>query len=147
MTDDTRNSGHCGSGRPPLERCGRRAVGMARVKLIAVWAGILLVTGVVTAVTLSLESNKPKPAINPVTVGSSSATPAPWEYNPITNQHWDPRAGHEHWHAGPPPNDPLATLQDTSARTPQPYEYDAINDRHWDPQHGHWHSGSPPTDR
>ena len=27
----------------------------------------------------------------------------PWEYDPATNHHWDPRAGHQHWHQGPPP--------------------------------------------
>jgi hypothetical protein len=117
------------------------------MKLIAIWAAILLVTGVVTAVTLSFDSNRSKSATAPVTIAPPAATPAPWEYNPVTNQHWDPRPGHVHWHAGPPPDDPLATLQEAGGRTPQPYEYDAINDRHWDPQHGHWHSGSPPTVR
>ena len=26
-----------------------------------------------------------------------------WEYNPETDQHYDPRVGHKHWHDGPAP--------------------------------------------
>ena len=34
------------------------------------------------------------------------ANPQPWQYDPVTNKHWDPRVGHLHWHAGqaPPPD-------------------------------------------
>ncbi|MBI4364063.1 MAG: SEC-C domain-containing protein [Candidatus Latescibacteria bacterium] len=28
-------------------------------------------------------------------------TPAPWTYDAVNNQHWDPN--HGHWHQGPPP--------------------------------------------
>jgi len=32
--------------------------------------------------------------------------PKPWQYDPATNQHFDPRPGHGHWHQGqPPPED------------------------------------------
>jgi len=44
------------------------------------------------------------------TTGTSSATTPtrvgqPWEYDAAANAHWDPRPGHQHWHAGPPPPD------------------------------------------
>jgi hypothetical protein len=28
---------------------------------------------------------------------------APWEYDAATDAHWNPLAGHEHWHQGQPP--------------------------------------------
>lgn len=31
--------------------------------------------------------------------------PTPWEYDVAKNRHYDPRAGHQHWHSGPPPAD------------------------------------------
>ena len=44
-------------------------------------------------------------ATNPAAVapqGAPASTPAPWTYDPATNQHWDPN--HGHWHPGPPPS-------------------------------------------
>lgn len=31
--------------------------------------------------------------------------PQPWQYDPITNRHWDPTPGHVHWHPGQAPDD------------------------------------------
>lgn len=146
MTNRKKESCPCGSGRPFDQCCGRKGEPAKKLKTIGIWGGILVVAGVLTAVALSFETEKTATVTPPATAG----TPEPWEYNPITNQHWDPRPGHEHWHAGPPPDDPVAAMQGgatgggTAGATPQPYEYDAINDRHWDPAHGHWHSGPPP---
>jgi len=33
--------------------------------------------------------------------GAGATTPAPYQYDPATNRHWDP--AHGHWHDGPPP--------------------------------------------
>ncbi len=79
--------------------------------------------------------------------GGGSATPKPWQYDPVTNKHWDPRPGHQHWHPGlppanPEPTSPTATTLPTP--TPQPWEYDAVNDRYWHAEHNHYHPGQPP---
>ena len=52
------------------------------------------------------------PGFNPATIVSSGSlssgtpnivNPTPWQYDPATNKHWDPRPGHVHWHTGLPP--------------------------------------------
>lgn len=83
------------------------------------------------------------------TVQTGTTTPKPYEYNPATNQYWDP--GHNHWHSGQPPspdsqkvlNAVPPVMADTT--THKPYEYDAVKNQHWDPNHRHWHSGKPPN--
>lgn len=77
--------------------------------------------------------------------------PKPYEYNPSTNQYWDPE--HKHWHNGPPPLTPSGTAvqtpptlptAQTAANTPKPYEYNPTTNQYWDPSHRHWHNGQPP---
>lgn len=41
------------------------------------------------------------PVTPPAGLPPGTPTPKPYEYNPVTNQYWDP--GHNHWHNGPPP--------------------------------------------
>ncbi|MCI0405300.1 MAG: hypothetical protein L0Z48_01560 [candidate division Zixibacteria bacterium] len=80
---------------------------------------------------------------------TTANTPKPYEYNPTTNQYWDP--GHNHWHNGKPP--PPESQQVVNAVPPvpadtvthQPYEYDSVGNQYWDPNHQHWHNGKPPT--
>lgn len=80
---------------------------------------------------------------------TGTTTPKPYEYNPATNQYWDPT--HGHWHSGRPPspdsqkvlNSVPPTTADTT--THKPYEYDAVKNQHWDPEHRHWHPGKPPN--
>jgi len=87
---------------------------------------------------------------NPASTGT---TPKPFEFNPVTNQYWDPN--HGHWHAGQPP--PPESQKVLSANpltppaglppgtpTPKPYEYNPATNQHWDPNHQHWHNGPPP---
>jgi len=81
---------------------------------------------------------------------NESADPLPWEYDAVTNRHWDP--GHGHWHDGPPPPESARTgggadLSPPAApsETPDPWAYDPETDRHWHPDHGHWHNGPPPS--
>ena len=80
---------------------------------------------------------------------TGTTTPKPYEYNPTTNQYWDP--GHNHWHSGKPPSPDsqkvLNTVSPASADTTthKPYEYDPLKNQHWDPSHNHWHSGKPPN--
>ena len=109
------------------------------------------------------------PPTNPQTtpVGSSSTSgsqvpappnitnPSPWQYDPVTDRHYD--ANHAHWHNGSPPTNPTASpLGSTSISSskvpappnitnPSPWQYDAVTDRHYNPDHAHWHSGSPPN--
>ena len=91
----------------------------------------------------------------------------PWEYDTATDYHWDPRAGHEHWHQGPPPAEdqrgatagaptitPVTTpiqVNPSDGRPDReggPWEYDLESGFHWDPRpgHEHWHRGEPPAE-
>ncbi len=99
--------------------------------------------------TLNLGSSPFSTGTTPVTTPGS--TPAPWEYNAATNQHWDPN--HGHWHSGRPPADKVTgpapatgtTAPTTPATTPKAWEYNPDTNQHWDPNHGHWHSGPAPA--
>ncbi len=90
--------------------------------------------------------------INPTalpTAQTGTSTPKPYEYNPATNQYWDPT--HGHWHNGQPPppesrqaaNTVPPAVADTA--THKPYEYDSVRNQFWDPEHKHWHNGKPPN--
>lgn len=157
----------CGSGKPFLDCCGNKSLTSKKMKQIAIWGGIFIVTGVLTTFALS---DRTKESGSPIVV-AETRIPVPWEYNSVTNQHYDPSPGHGHWHSGPPPanagaqanlgtptsTQPItldngATITPTNAppgfnRTGQPWEYDATFNRHWDPTpgHVHWHDGPPPA--
>ena len=149
----------CGSGKSQAHCCDSVVASTTSPLQILVWAGIMLVVGVMTALALSSKDDTPVRAV--------ARTPADWEYNPITNQHWDPRLGHEHWHSGPPPQNPesLPTTPDVGEITlgngispaatidsdlppallnPEPWQYDPARNQHWFAEHGHWHDGLPP---
>lgn len=92
-----------------------------------------------------------QPMIPPATSATNQSpvnAPKPYEYNPVTDQYWDP--GHNHWHNGKPPSaesqkvlTPVApAVTDTASH--KPYEYDPVKNQYWDPQHRHWHNGKPP---
>lgn len=88
---------------------------------------------------LSPEEMKPAAAV-------AGPEPAPWTYDSVTNQHWDP--GHKHWHPGPPSNQGHAGVAPRTAPdipNPAPWQYDATSNQYFDPDHGHWHSGQPPA--
>ncbi len=130
-------------------------------------AAIVLVAGGIVAIRLvpvpdepvistAALGNLPGIAGIPATAGGT-ATPKPWQYDPASNRHWDPRPGHQHWHMGTPPANPDAlpsatttlppattTLPTPSMKTPTPWEYDAANDRYWHAEHNHYHPGQPP---
>ncbi len=72
--------------------------------------------------------------------------PAPWTYDSVTDQHWDPT--HKHWHKGHPPNQNAAAPKPIpNIPNPEPWQYDAATDQHFNPEpgHNHWHSGKPPA--
>ena len=152
----------CGSGKKFKQCCwGKVRVEGSRWSRKAVLL-VFLAGAVITLAGLNLrrelgggEPSRRGPTTAPATIPLGTiplgTTPAPWQYDAVNNQHWDP--GHGHWHSGPPPiggipgaNTQLpATTQPGS--TPAPWEYDAVNNQHWDPGHGHWHSGPPPPGR
>ena len=102
----------------------------------------------------------------PVTLGSTSSrqvpaplnitNPSPWQYDAVTDRHYDPN--HAHWHSGPPPANPITSVLGSSSTSgsevsappnipnPQPWQYDPATYSHYDPNHGHWHSGPPPNE-
>lgn len=81
---------------------------------------------------------------------SAKPEPAPWTYDSVTNQYWDP--AHKHWRSGHPPaqgqpGGPPKPVPDIP--NPQPWQYDAATDQHFNPEagHNHWHNGKPPADK
>ena len=138
---------------------------------------ILIVAGGIVSLSLSLPEKKARtsvpaavPAFAPTastsTVNPGIPNPQPWQYDPVTDQHWVPTPGHVHWHSGRPPANPggNTTIIDSGTipgappisstpqavnpniPNPQPWQYDPVTNQHWDPRtgHVHWHSGQAP---
>jgi len=135
-------------------------------------AGAVASTPVTTTSTVTVG---PGGTISPAPAGSAPITMTPgtgamttptvggpkaWDYDPVTNRHFDP--GHGHWHDGPaPPPESRGTASSSQpsiggvtttpgghaapGTTPAPWTYDAAKNQHWDPGHGHWHQGPPPA--
>lgn len=142
-------------------------------RFVLLCAMILLVSGGIIGLSLSLPDKiapTSRPAAAPAFIPTGSTSnlnpaipnPTPWQYDPVTNQHWDPTPGHVHWHPGPPPGSPGATNLGASSVTttlqnsnpaipnPQPWQYDPVINKHWNPLpgHQHWHTGAaPPPDQ
>ncbi len=85
----------------------------------------------------SLDGAAPRPV-------PAIANPEPWQYDPVTNQHWEPN--HKHWHVGQPPSPAQRAQQQQqpAISNPQPWQYDPVTNKHWEPNHQHWHPGQPP---
>ena len=91
-----------------------------------------------------------------VSAPANITNPSPWQYEAVTDRHYDPN--HAHWHNGPPPTNPTSPPLGSSSSfgsqvsappnitNPSPWQYDAVTDRFYDPNHGHWHGGPPPAD-
>lgn len=84
----------CGSGKPQVRCCGENAKTRINLRMIVIWSFIILVGSAITVIAF----NRPSSETPTTTVG---ATPTPYQYDPITNKHWDPVA--QHWHDGPAP--------------------------------------------
>jgi hypothetical protein len=113
----------------------------ATVLVVAVFAGVTALLQRRTSEPLHLPPQQVKPA-------AAKPTPAPWTYDSVTNQHWDPN--HNHWHKGHPPNQGHAGEAPESAPdipNPTAWQYDAASNQHFNPDHNHWHSGPPPADK
>ena len=136
-------------------------------RVIAVWCLVVVAGGAVAAIvwepwqhlpsaqeqTLRAPNLTPPPILSTQSLARASLattgqTPAPYQYDPVKDQHWVPGPGHEHWHNGRPPANAgttAATVTATSGiQNPQPWQYDEANDQHWQPDHAHWHKGPPP---
>ena len=151
----------CGSGKKYKRCCGPRDAEVVHVqRRHSVWkVGLAAAVSAVAAfalVTVYVQREKepvyapappPKPPKAPRQPVASGPAPAPWSYNPATNQHWDPN--HNHWHNGPPPAQNRtgdAAPDVPGIPNPEPWQYDTATDRHWNPDHNHWHNGPPPAD-
>ncbi len=146
------------------------------LRFVLLCAMILLVSGGIVGLSLSLPEKTARPNVQafgttvstPTTLNPAIPNPAPWQYDQVTNQHWDPTPGHVHWHSGLPPANPGAASPGTTnlgaagvAATllqsgtpdipnPQPWQYDPVTNKHWNPLpgHQHWHDGTaPPPDQ
>ena len=150
----------CGSGRKYKNCCeGKTRILGGKVPGVAIWVA-LAVVGVGVAAYAMLRPDRPETTANPVV--PPDQRPAPYTYDSLRNQHFDPV--HGHWHDGrppapagaqapapaPPPGtspapQPTATVLDGT--NPEPWTYDAAKNQHWDPEHQHWHQGPPPAGR
>jgi hypothetical protein len=159
----------CGSGKKYKSCCGggeKSRTGVASGRILAVIVGVVVIGGLAIAVNQFRQTDLSE-------AGAANATPEPWEYNAVNNQHWDPTPGHEHWHNGPPPNrtggnlvpsttpaaggfpalppaNPAATVPTptpvAAAGDPGAWDYDAESDRHWNPNTRVWDQGMPPLE-
>lgn len=117
-------------------------------------AGVALVALALAGFTgvVFMRQHKARPPIRLETPAPVAAAPepAPWTYDSVTNQHWDP--AHKHWHSGHPPAQGQpggAPKPMPDIPNPQPWQYDAATDQHFNPEagHNHWHNGKPPADK
>lgn len=114
----------------------------ATVAVVAVFAGVTALLQRRPSEPLRLPPQEAKPAT------AAKPEPAPWTYDSVTNQHWDPN--HKHWHKGHPPNQGHAGEAPKSAPdipNPTAWQYDAASNQHFNPDHNHWHTGQPPADK
>ncbi len=170
--------------RPAAPAAAAKGRSSARAKIdarvIAVWCLVVVAGGAVAAIvwepwqhlpaaqeqTLQSPNFTPPPILSTPSLGAASLAttgqnPAPYQYDPIKDQHWVPGAGHEHWHAGQPPANagtttttapagttvrlPAPGTVPSSIQNPQPWQYDEAHTHYWDPVHKHWHPGPPPA--
>lgn len=141
------------------------------LRFVLMCAMILVLAGGVVGLSVSLPE-KPAPAtptpsatIPPLAGSTGIQNPKPYQYDPVTNRHWDPN--HGHWHPGQPPANvasgssrpnttltpgtgpPPVNLPSTGTpniANPTPWQYDPVTNKHWHPDHGHWHDGQPPAE-
>ena len=91
------------------QKYGNQRRGLISARLVLTSGLIVLVGGGITVLALTMSSSQsPESAIQNATPTAGAAggvalagqTPAPWQYDPVTNKHWDPSPGHNHWHDG-----------------------------------------------
>ncbi len=105
----------CGSGKPQARCCGDNPKAKINLRAIVTWSFIILLGGAITVIAFTVPSDE-------VPITNVGATPAPYQYNPITNKYWDP--SHAHWHDGRPPvgagaaNGPLQLSDSNGATAP-----------------------------
>ncbi len=145
-------------------------------RLILLCVMILAVAGAIIGLSLSVPDKGSSGAVattqpffnpTPTNLTPGIQNPTPWQYDPVTDRHWDPTVGHKHWHTGLPPDNPGATATTSTFSStpnpafspttrpssgvpdiadPQPWEYDPVTNKFWNPLPGHlhWHAGQPP---
>lgn len=114
----------------------------ATIAVVAVFAGVTAVLQGRPSEPLRLPPEEVKPA------AAAKPEPAPWTYDSVTNQHWDPT--HKHWHKGHAPNhghEGTAPKSAPDIPNPEPWQYDEASNQHFNPDHNHWHGGQPPADK
>lgn len=157
----------CGSGRKYKNCCeGKARLFGQKVPGAAIWA-VVGVVGVGVAAYAMLRRDRPDTTTTSSSVVPMEQRPAPYTYDSLRNQHFDPV--HGHWHDGRPPASTQATGTGTatpgaapapapapgappaanapSPTNPEPWTYDSAKNQHWDPGHQHWHPGPPPPGR
>ncbi len=81
-------------------------------RLILLCVMILAVAGAIIGLSLSVPDKGSSGAVattqpffnpTPTDLIPGIPNPSPWQYDPVTNKHWNPLPGHLHWHTGQPP--------------------------------------------
>lgn len=119
--------------------------------IVGIGTLVVIVGGFAAAVAVIQSGSKepirlPEEELKPAV--AAKPEPAPWTYDSVTNQHWDP--AHKHWHSGHPPNQNAGAAKPVPAiPNPEPWQYDAATDQHFNPEpgHNHWHAGKPPANQ
>lgn len=136
------------------------------LRFVVLVAFILVVAGGIVGLSMAVPEKTVPARVAPIVATTIPNTagiqnPRPYQYDPVTDRHWDPSPGHNHWHPGQPPANvgsttPLPTTTTITKGTagtpaivnPQPWQYDPATNKHWDPRpgHNHWHNGPPPAE-
>jgi len=105
----------CGSGIPQARCCGDNPKSKLSLRAIVTWSSVIILGGAITVIAFTLPSDE-------VPITNVSSTPAPYQYDPLTNRFWNPSCGH--WHDGRPPvgsgaaNGPIQFSGSNGAPTP-----------------------------
>ncbi len=150
---------------------------LVNLRFVLMCAMILLVAGGVVGLSVSLPdkttvsraTSRPGLPVNIPALANNTGiqNPSPYQYDPVTDQHWVAGPGHNHWHQGRPPANAATTTPGTTIidsgsfsttanitnttpniANPTPWQYDPATNKHWDPRpgHVHWHSGPAPAE-
>ena len=164
------------------EQGNEKAKPRVNLRFMLMCAMILAVAGGIVGLSMSLPektrvsrgaTSRPSLPANFPSLAKTSTiqNPRPYQYDPVTNQHWVPGAGHDHWHQGQPPantggttpgtttvidsgsfsttpNLAIPNLATPNITNPTPWQYDPATNKHWDPRpgHVHWHTGPAPPE-
>jgi hypothetical protein len=130
----------CGSGKKSKRCCGtappaQEVSATQETSSRQPWLLALGLFGVIAIAVYTISLNRLS-SVAGTAPPAGISDPKPWQYDAVSNQHWDARS--QHWHQGRPPyplHRPYLLLRLhhlPSGTAPKPWQYDIVNNRHWD---------------